>query len=150
MFVFSKLGLYCVYYTYFREYLSVFLSLFLRLAFSVLPFSLKLCCLSFLCISVICIYAFHSIEIQQINIKLIMTCYSKLSLLRRVAPIAKYSDQFMISSSQENYPLYFHVHCLSYAISSCFFCDHSNSLLFPLFSRPSSLICIVYMTVTIG
>lgn len=148
MFVFSKLRLYCVYYTYFREYLSVFLSLFLRLAFSVLPFSLKLRCLSFLCISVICIYAFHSIEIQQINIKL--TCYSLLSLLRRVAPIAKYSDQFMISSSQENYPLYFHVHCLSYAISSCFFCDHSNSLLFPLFSRPSSLICNVYMTVTIG
>lgn len=74
LYVFSKLGLYCVYYTYFREYLSVFLSLFLRLAFSVLPFSLKLRCLSFLCISVICIYAFHSIEIQQINIKL--TCYS--------------------------------------------------------------------------
>lgn len=147
MFVFSKLGLYCVYYTYFREYLSVFLSLFLRLAFSVLPFSLKLRCLSFLCISVICIYAFHSIEIQQINIKL--TCYSKLSL-RRVAPTAKYSDQFMISSSQENYSHYFHVHCLSYAISSCFFCEHSNSLLFPLFLRPSSLICNVYMTVTIG
>lgn len=50
---FSKLGLYCVYHTYLREYLSVFLSLFLRLAFSVLPFSLKLRCLSFLCISVI-------------------------------------------------------------------------------------------------